>query len=112
MELRFSEDRRKHPRAKRMSLNVRLQNESFEVTNWSMGGFLLENYQGRLSTGSLIRVVGLGGGDGDVMDVDLPARVVRTDENTIAVSYLSLDTNAYHFLTDALNKCGEMRSLV
>lgn len=112
MELRFSENRRKHPRAERMCLSVRLQGESFEVTNWSMGGFLLENYQGHLSTGALIRVVGLGCRDGKVLDVDLPARVVRTDENTVAVSYLGLDTNAYHFLTDALNQCGEMRSLV
>lgn len=95
-----------------MCLSVRFKDETFAVTNWSMGGFLLENYQGHLSTGALVRVVGLGCHNGKVLDVDLPARVVRTGEHTIAVSYLSLDSTAYHFLIEALNSCGEMRNLV
>lgn len=112
MELRLNDDRRKHPRAERMGLLVRLEGETFEVANWSMGGFLLEDYHGKLSTGSLVTVVGLGCQSGDMHDVSLPARVVRTGELTIAVNYLGLDANAYEFLTNALTTCGQMRNLV
>lgn len=95
-----------------MGLVVCLEGETHEVSNWSMGGFLLDDYRGKLSTGSLVTVAGLGCRKTDIHDVQLPARVVRTDDHTIAVNYLGLDAKAYEFLIDALNQCGEMRSLV
>jgi len=112
MELHLNEDRRKHPRAGRMGLVVRLEGQTFEVTNWSMGGFLLEDYKGPLTPGALVTVAGIGCRKTDMHEVDLPARVVRTDDGVIAVNYLGLDAKAYDFLTDALNQCGEMRNLV
>jgi len=112
MELYPDTDRRKHARAQRMGLVVRLETETFTVTNWSMGGFVLDNYHGHLSPGALVRVVGLGCRADDLQTVDLPARVVRTDEGLIAVAYLGLDARAYGFLTDALYRCGEMRDLI
>lgn len=108
----MSAERRKHPRAGRMGLIVRFCGETYEVSNWSMGGFLVDDYQGQLSTGALVTVVGLGCQKTEVYEVSLPARVVRTNEHTVAVSYLGLDANAYEFLTNALGICGEMRSLV
>lgn len=112
MDLRLNDERRKHPRAGRMGLIVRLEGQTYEVTNWSMGGFLLDDYHGKLSTGALVTVVGIGCRKTEMHEVSLPARVVRSGKNTIAVNYLSLDAKAYDFLTDALNQCGEMRSLV
>lgn len=107
-----AEDRRKYPRAGRMGLVVRFEGGTYTVSNWSMGGFLLDDYEGRLSTGSLVTVEGLGCREREMHEVNLPARVVRTGESTIAVNYLGLDANAYAFLTNALTICGEMRSLV
>jgi len=112
MELQLNEDRRKHPRAGRMGLVVRMEGETYEVSNWSMGGFLLDDYQGRLTPGALVTVGGIGCHISDMHDVELPARVVRTDDGIIAVTYLGLDAKAYDFLTDALGQCGEMRSLI
>jgi len=107
-----NEERRKHPRAERMGLVVRFDGETYKVSNWSMGGFLLDDYHGHLSTGALVTVAGLGCQNAELQDVNLPARVVRTGECTIAINYLGLDANAYEFLTSALNQSGEMRNLV
>ena len=112
MEAALNIDRRKHERHGRMGLLVRVCGEEFEAGNWSMGGFLLENYDGKLSTGALVTVEGIGCSATKMHEVELPARVVRMDDHTIAINYLGLDATAYAFLVDALNQCGEMRSLV
>lgn len=112
MELSITEERRKHPRIERMGLVVHLEGEIHHVTNWSMGGFLLNDYQGQLSIGALVTVNGIGSVDGELLTVDLPARVVRTDDGRFAVTYLGLDAPAYTFLTEALGQTGEMRNLV
>ncbi|MBL4614990.1 MAG: hypothetical protein JKY27_08975 [Magnetovibrio sp.] len=108
----MSEERRKYPRAGRMGLIVRFEHETYEVSNWSMGGFLVDDYQGQLSSGALVTVIGLGCKKTEIYDVNLPARVIRSDDQTIAINYLGLDANAYDFLTNALSICGQMRSLV
>lgn len=108
----FSDDRRKHQRAGRIGLIVRLSGQTYEVSNWSMGGFFLDDYEGPLSTGALVTVNGLGCRDSAIHDVNLPARIVRNGERSVAVNYLSLDAVAYEFLTRALSQCGQMRSLV
>jgi len=107
-----SEDRRKSPRAKRLKMVARLNGETYLTEDWSMGGFLVENYDGRLTTGSLITVEGLGRTKTNVHLVNLPARVVRLGANTIAVSYLSLDAKAYDFLQQSMSDSGDMRTLV
>lgn len=107
-----NEDRRQYPRVGRMGLVVRFDGETYEASNWSMGGFLLDDYRGQLSTGALVTVAGLGCQGDEIQVVNLPARVVRTGERTIAINYLGLDANAYDFLTNALSLCGEMRNLI
>lgn len=77
-----------------------------------MGGFLVEGYEGALSTGSLVTVGAMGAGDDTLHDVDLAARVVRAGANVLAVNFLSLDAEAYELLQDAMRKTGEMRSLL
>lgn len=109
---RGAEDRRKHPRINRVGLVVSFKNQVFSTRNWSMGGFLLEDYEGELSTGALVTVSALGRDTRAMQSVNLPARVVRTGAATIAVNYLSLDTIAYAFLQDAMRETGEMRLLL
>ncbi len=112
MNHEFNHERRKHARHGRMGLIVRVGGQKYEVSNWSMGGFLLEHYNGSLSTGALVTVEEIGCDKTEMHKVELPARVVRLDDNTMAVNYLSLDTQAYEFLTNALTQCGKVRSLV
>lgn len=112
MELRLNEDRRKHPRSERVQLVVRFDGQTYTAANWSMGGFLLDDYDGALSTGALVTVAGLGTSSEDMHAVELPARVVRTGSRSLAINYLGLDAEAYALLTASLSACGEMRSLV
>ncbi|MCW8915997.1 MAG: hypothetical protein OQK24_09115 [Magnetovibrio sp.] len=112
MNQEFNAERRKHARHGRMGLIVRVGGLKYEVSNWSMGGFLLEEYDGSLSTGALVTVEEIGCAKTQMYQVQIPARVVRLDDRTMAVNYLSLDIQAYEFLTNALTQCGEVRSLV
>ncbi len=99
-------------RVVRVELTVCIGTETFKTKNWSMGGFLLDDYVGPLSTGALVTVAGLGRAARNMRNVDLPARVVRTGEHAICVNYLSLDANAYEFLQRAMSDSGEMRVLL
>ena len=110
--LKHTPERRRYDREEQVCLIVRIGENIFEPTNWGMGGFLLTDYSGNLSTGSLVTVSGLGCRETGLQDVSLPSRVVRNGPNEIAVTYLSLDATAYTFLTDALTQCGTMRSLI
>ncbi len=105
-------ERHDHSRVVRVELTVRIGAEIFKTDTWSMGGFLLDDYVGPLSTGALVTVAGLGRMARNMRSVELPARVVRTGEHEIVVNYLSLDANAYEFLQRAMSDSGEMRLLV
>ncbi|MBL4693543.1 MAG: hypothetical protein JKY92_09475 [Magnetovibrio sp.] len=105
-------ERRKQLRAKRLAMVACLNGESYSTNNWSMGGFLLKNYEGNLSTGSLVTIEGLGRCMKSIQVVKLPGRVERLGQNCIAVSYLSLDAEAYGFLQDAMSDSGDIRNLV
>lgn len=106
------EDRRVHSRIVQVVLVVRFAGQTYKTANWSMGGFLLDDYDGRLSTGSLVTVEGLGCTARDMHTVQLPARVVRSSANVVAVNYLSLDNEAYAFLQRAMSDSGKMRNLL
>lgn len=105
-------NRRRHGRVTRVALAVRFDGQVYVTTNWSMGGFLIDDYDGRLTTGALVTVKGLGRDEAHLSHVNLPARVVRTGEKVIAVSYLGLDATAYGFLQAAMSEMGTMRSLL
>lgn len=105
-------DRRVHSRITYLELVVRFAGQTYKTANWSMGGFLLDDYDGRLSTGSLVTVEGLGCSSGEMHTVQLPARVVRSSASVIAVNYLSLDAEAYAFLQGIMSDSGKMRNLM
>ena len=105
-------ERRVHPRIIRVALAVRVGGRTYKTVNWSMGGFMLDDYEGDLSTGALVTVAGIGRSARKLLDVELPARVVRTAENIIAVNYLSLDHEAYDFLQIVMSETGKMRNLM
>lgn len=111
-ENKIDGERRKAKRAKRLTMVARLAGKTYKTDDWSMGGFLLENYDGALTTGSLITVEGLGHNLKNVLAVDLPARVERLGNLCIAVKFLSLDIKAYDFLQQSMNDSGDIRCLV
>jgi hypothetical protein len=108
----ITNERRKYNRANRLKMMAKLNGQTYLTEDWSMGGFLVENYEGRLATGALITVECLGHSKTKLHTVDLPARVVRLNENTLAVSYLSLNAKAYEFLQQSMTDSGDMRSLI
>jgi hypothetical protein len=95
-----------------VELVVRFAGESYKTSNWSMGGFFLDDFEGNLSSGSLVTVAGLGRNVDKLHEVDLPARVVRSGERAVAVNYLSLDAEAYAFLQRLMSETGTMRNLL
>ena len=105
-------ERRKHLRVKRLGLAVRLGTKTYTTQDWSMGGFMLEDYDGNLSTGALVTVSGVGRSARKLHTVELPARVVRNGEHDIAVTFLSLDFEAYEFLQRLMCDNGDMRNLL
>jgi len=107
-----SGERRKVQRAKRAAMVACLKGKTYATENWSMGGFLLDNYDGSLSTGALVNVEGLGHSKKKLLSVNLPARVERLGETCIVVSYLGLDAKAYEFLQQSMSDSGDMRILV
>jgi len=105
-------ERRVHERVSRMELVVRFDGQTFKTANWSMGGFFLDDYEGKLSTGALVTVAGLGRSTRKLHTVSLPARVVRSGESVVAVNYLGLDAEAYDFLQRIMSESGKMRNLM
>lgn len=105
-------ERRQHNRVEELELVVRLDGKTYKTVNWSMGGFLLDDFDGSLATGALVTVAGLGRDPKNIHKVDLPARVVRSSERVMAVNYLSLDSEAYAFLQGIMSETGKMRSLL
>ena len=105
-------ERRQHNRVAEMELVVRLGDKTYKTVNWSMGGFLLNDFDGELASGALVTVEGLGRDVKNMHNVRLPARVVRSSERIMAVNYLSLDSEAYAFLQSIMSESGKMRSLL
>jgi len=105
-------ERRRHLRSKGLGLVVHFGGKTHTTQDWSMGGFLLKDYEGALSTGALMTVAGLGWSARKLQTVNVAARVVRTGKHTIAVTYLSLDYQAYEFLEQSMCDNGDMRNLL
>lgn len=94
------DDRRESVRIDDPALVVRVDGKTYKTVNWSMGGLLIEGYDGSLTTGALVTVAALGANTKDLTDVCIRARVVRSDHENkyIAVNFLGLDSSAFSLL--------------
>ena len=74
--------------------------------NWSFGGFLIKEYEGNLSPGSLFDITEIGTVGREMNAVDIHARVTRTNpgEKELAVTFLDLDGRAYKLLHDFMTE--------
>jgi len=96
------EERRRHARAENPVVNMTFDGDTYSVRNWSLGGFMIDGYQGRLSPGALFTIEEIKPSEGDPVEVKIKARVLRRDTSRqeLAVSFHDIDGTAYRILQD------------
>lgn len=99
-------ERRQHERLERPQLYLRIGGHTFQTTEWSYGGFVVEDRGAVLPTGALLRIDGLSDEEAyrhvqPAYQVDIRARVVRTipDTKQAVLTCLKLDDAAYRMLS-------------
>ena len=102
-EMRFLvEERRRYERVTAPAITVQLDDALYQTHDWSMGGLMIEGYQGRLSPGALFILRRIAALDGTLAAVKVRARVVRADpeRQRLMVGFLAVDAEAYAILSD------------
>ena len=97
-----AEERRRYQRVTAPAITVQVDGALYQTLDWSMGGFMIEGYQGRLSPGALFILGRIAALDGTLASVRVRARVVRADaeRQRLMVGFLALDNVAYAILSD------------
>lgn len=93
-------ERRRHQRFTHPPLCLALEGRSYTTTDWSLGGFVIDDYEGALTPGSLFSITAVGSAGGTMTPVDIRSRVVRTnhDKRILTVSFLVIDKPGYAVL--------------
>lgn len=101
-----TEDRRRHERISAPAISVELDGQVYCTTNWSMGGFVIDGYEGRYTPGSLITLERIADTDGALAPVLVRARAVRADRwrQRLVVGFLGVDERAYAILRDHMTQ--------
>ncbi len=100
----IGEERRRHKRFTAPAVTLAFNGGRHTTENWSIGGFVIDGYQGSLSAGALLVIEGICMPDGEMTLIEARARVVRMDRNErrLVVSFLDLDGRAYSVLQDLM----------
>jgi len=107
MEKTGEENRRLHERISDPEIKLKIAGKTYMSINWSLGGFLVEGYEGGLTTGSLLYIEGMGSVSAKKMTkVAVSARVVRADADAghLALNILDIDSAAYAVLQEHMAK--------
>lgn len=96
----FQGDRRRHPRFTHPPVCLAFEGRSYTTTDWSLGGFVIDGYEGALTPGSLFSIAAVGAAGETMTPVDIRSRVVRTnhDKRVLTVSFLVIDKPGYAVL--------------
>jgi hypothetical protein len=99
-------ERRRHKRAETPVLSLTIDGREYPATNLSMGGSMIEEYDGPLLAGSLLTITGIFDVDGNKTAVEIRSRVNRTesDAKRMAVTFLELAPVAYEIVLNAMRK--------
>ena len=99
-------DQRRHERAGVPVITVTVDGALYEAVNWSFGGFLIKEYAGNLTPGSLFDIKEIGTVGRKMNAVDVRARVTRTNPGgkELVVTFLDLDGRAYKLLHDFMTE--------
>jgi hypothetical protein len=100
-----TQERRLRERISDADLAVTFKGDTHRAANWSLGGFVIEDYRGSLSPGALFCIDAVGKPGGEMTKVTVRARVVRADraKRSLAVSFLDLDGRAYGVLHEVMS---------
>ena len=90
-------ERRRHLRVEDLPMSISVDGETYDSVNWSLGGFMVEAYDGNLTPGALLSVQGMGQAGGALEQVEVLARVAWSDasQKQLAVNFLDLDERAF-----------------
>lgn len=93
-------DRRRHRRFSQPALCLSLEGRTYDAHDWSLGGFVIDDYAGTLSPGSLFVVEAIGKDAAALTSVSIRSRVVRTsaDRRQLTASFLVIDPPAFALL--------------
>ncbi|MHA1597572.1 MAG: hypothetical protein ACTSV1_02525 [Alphaproteobacteria bacterium] len=98
-------NRRQHERISDPAIKLKIAGKNYVSVNWSLGGFLIEGYDGALSTGALLTIEGISAANAKSMTpVAISARVVRSDSGNLALNILDIDSDAYQVLQEQMVK--------
>lgn len=94
-------ERRQYDRAAAHATVIVIDGKSFLTKDLSVGGALLDDYDGPLSPGALFTVTGIGPKN-DITPVNVRARVNRMEGAArLALTFLDLDAKAFDILRAA-----------
>ncbi|MBL8660057.1 MAG: hypothetical protein JNM75_09925 [Rhodospirillales bacterium] len=93
-------DRRRHQRYTRPPLCLSFEGHVHAASDWSLGGFVVADYEGALSPGSLFVVDAIGVDPAALTPVSISARIVRVNEDrrVVTASFLVIDQPAFALL--------------
>jgi len=96
--------KREHERVSDPAIRLKIGAKIYRSINWSLGGVLIDGYQGGLSAGSLLSITEIGLGKGIMTPVKVQARVIRADEEAsfLAIQMLEIDQSAFAILQKLL----------
>lgn len=99
-------NQRAHDRVSDPAIRLQIGSKTYRSVNWSLGGVLIEGYEGELSAGSLLSITEIGLGRGVMTPVNISARVIRGDASSgfLALQMLEIDKSAYAILQKLLAK--------
>ncbi|NQU59122.1 MAG: hypothetical protein HQ513_17970 [Rhodospirillales bacterium] len=100
------ENKRDHDRVSDPVIRLKIGSKIYSTVNWSLGGVLIDGYEGDLSTGSLMSIKEIGLARGVMTEVNVRARVIRADEGAsiLAIQMLEIDQSAYTIMQKLLVK--------
>lgn len=96
----YTGERRRHQRFTQPPLSLSLEGRTYATADWSMGGFVIDDYAGLLTPGSLFAIDGIGANGEDLTPVEVRARVLRISEDRrrLTVTFLFVDQPAFRVL--------------
>ncbi|MBT3238246.1 MAG: hypothetical protein HOL37_01300 [Rhodospirillaceae bacterium] len=99
--------RRVHERGDDPAIKLKIAGKTYVCINWSLGGFLIEGYDGGLTMGSLMTIEEIGASSAkNLTKTTISARVVRADSGAghLALNILDIDSAAYGILQEQMAK--------
>lgn len=99
-------ERRRHQRFTQPPLSLSVEGRTYATADWSMGGFVIEDYAGALTPGSLFAINGIGADGEELTPVEVRARVLRISEDRrrLTVTFLFVDQPAFRVLQRLVGK--------